>query len=146
MTTAPRILVIEDDRDVAALVARWLTAEGCDVTCHAGLGDVTPEGLAGADCLVVDLRLTDSAPRQTMVWAAAQRHARPVVVITGQVDVPEAAALGRSRIPVMMKPLGHEDVLSAVLAAATDAAITRLLSGVVSGLRALLTAWDGGGR
>ncbi len=87
--TTPRILVVEDERDIAALVAYHLTKEGYRVRT-AGSGTEAMEGLSNErpDLIILDLMLPGLSGYE--VLTELRRHGEtaevPVVVLTARRD------------------------------------------------------------
>lgn len=85
--TPPRVLVVEDERDIAALVAFHLTREGYRVRT-AGGGEEALEALAGerADLIVLDLMLPGHSGYEVLADLRRREEWKdiPVVVLTAR--------------------------------------------------------------
>jgi two-component system OmpR family response regulator len=111
-----RVLVIEDDVEIAALVARGLTAEGFGVeVAHDG-----PEGLwlakeAAVDLVVLDLMLPGRNGFQVCADLRAADIWTPILVLTakdGELD--EAEALDTGADDYLTKPFSFPVLVSRI--------------------------------
>lgn len=119
MTTAPDILVIEDDRIMREALAEWLEAAGYRVRtvddAEAGLAVVS---MAAPALVVTDIHLPGTSG--AIVIAELKRHhpGIPVIAISGLfesglgINADHAVALGAAR--ALAKPFKHGELLAAV--------------------------------
>ncbi len=102
MSTTPEhpmgtVLVIEDDRDIGALVEQVLAEEGFAVSLVAGVG---PESIRAAvarlepDCILLDgeSSLGYGSSWIDAAWIAGRDRAVPVIMFTGHADAVREAA------------------------------------------------------
>ena len=78
-----KILLVEDDRSIAASVVEGLTAEGFDVT-HCGNG-AAALAAAGYDMVLLDLGLPDMDGRD-VCRQLRQRTAAPIIMLTARAE------------------------------------------------------------
>jgi DNA-binding response OmpR family regulator len=79
----PRILIAEDDEDVAGLLAEALTAEGYEAERAADFGSAL--AAAGrADLVVLDLGLPGAAPSPARVLREKAGGRPAIVILTGR--------------------------------------------------------------
>lgn len=124
--SAPRVLCVDDDRDVAEIVQAVLTDEGYAVSCLYSLEDdglLRAVGRLEPDCVLLD---GASSNAYDDGWAAAaslalRRRAIPVVMFTAHVkDTQEARegvterAVAADFDAVLDKPFDLDDLLAAV--------------------------------
>lgn len=101
-----RVLIVDDEPPVRALLARWLTRWGCTVA-DAGSASQALALMAAnpADILLCDVNM----PEQDGVWLAEQVHARwpqtAIVMSTGR-DDPETVRASRKAgaVAYVLKP------------------------------------------
>ena len=87
-TTRPDVVIVDDDRSLTALVARWLEREGCTphvfhdgASALAGLGAVLP------DTVCLDLNMPGLSGIETLE-RIKERHPRlPVIILTADTSV-----------------------------------------------------------
>ncbi|HEY7172486.1 MAG TPA: response regulator transcription factor [Vicinamibacterales bacterium] len=94
MTTpaAPRVLVVEDDRDIADLVARYLTKAGFEVeTLASGRDALTALTRRPPDLLVLDLMLPHVSGLEICRAARADpaTAALPIIMLTARAEEPD---------------------------------------------------------
>jgi len=133
----PRVLLVEDNDDVAEMMTTLLrTAGECDVFRAAGASDVDEAQLPAVDVLVLDLSLADSGVQQSLELAHRWRAVVPIVIVSGYVDeLTLARHLGERRIPVIPKPPHPATVVSVVRDAAAPRGTERLLRAAAEKLR-----------
>jgi CheY-like chemotaxis protein len=109
---APRILVVDDEVEVQAVVCELLEASGYQVTAARTCAEALAAMAASpVDLVITDLRLPDGGG-EDLLAAIAQRHpslARRLIVLTGD---PAAAPA----VPVIAKPFDLAGVLRTVAA------------------------------
>ena len=114
--TAPRILVVDDERLVRWSVAETLTARGYQVVEAADARSAMQEFGAGdtTDLVLLDLRLPDADDLRVLARMRQKAPATPVILMTAFATreiVEEAAALGA---PVIGKPFDLNDLAANV--------------------------------
>lgn len=117
MTTATRVLVVEDDPSVRGLLHTLLTAEGYDVsTASDGLAGLVKAAQTLPDLILLDLMMPDLGGVRVLeeLREDPELDETPVVVVTGQVD----AVPGMRRVlgddNVFVKPFGVAELLARV--------------------------------
>ncbi|MEB3327740.1 MAG: response regulator [Candidatus Sericytochromatia bacterium] len=104
-----RILMADDDRHFAAVVARFLTRAGHEVLTAAD-GDAALAAIPGfsPEALVLDVSMPGLGGD-----ALAARVDLPVLFLSGR-DLDRVAARGGSRVRCLAKPADLEEILAAV--------------------------------
>lgn len=109
---AGRVLVVDDEPDIAALLADHLRGLGLDVvTAPSGRRALAALGAGRFDAVVTDLRMADVDGAALVAAIGAERPelADRLILITGDALGaglgPAAAAPGLARLPVFEKPL-----------------------------------------
>jgi two-component system sensor histidine kinase UhpB len=114
---AKRILIVEDEPEIAQLIRQFLEKSGYEVAATAATGE---EALAQAERLQPDLALMDISLRGKLdgVQTAEQVFTRfgiPVVFVTGHAD---DATIERSQVArafgYVLKPFRQEDIKSSI--------------------------------
>ena len=117
-----RVLVIEDQEDLAALYEQALTAEGYAVS-KAYTGE---EGVAifednGADAVVLDMTLPEMHGVQTLRTIRGLNANVPVVVVTGETSDETRRQCERLGVQqYLSKPADYRDIMDALRRAFSD--------------------------
>ena len=117
-----RVLVIEDQEDLAALYEKALTREGFEVS-KAYTGE---EGVAvfednGADAVVLDMTLPEMHGVQTLKSIRALNTNVPVIVVTGETDDEIRRQCERLGVQqYLSKPADYSDIMDAIRRALSD--------------------------
>lgn len=117
MTKVPHILVVEDDRDISALVARYLRANACRVTL-AGDGRELDRRMEGVrvDLVVLDLML----PGEDGLSLCKRLRARsqvPIIMVTAKGDeVDRILGLEMGADDYLAKPFNPRELLARIRA------------------------------
>jgi len=117
-----RVLVIEDQEDLAALYESALSKEGYAVS-KAYTGE---EGVAlfednGADAVLLDMTLPEMHGLQTLQQIRALNVNVPVVVVTGETSEETRHQCERLGVQeYLSKPAGHDQILAALRRALAD--------------------------
>ena len=117
-----RVLVIEDQEDLAALYESALSKEGFDVS-KAYTGE---EGVAlfednGADAVMLDMTLPEMHGVQTLQQIRGMNANVPVVVVTGETSDETRRQCERLGVQEYLpKPADHRQILSALRRALAD--------------------------
>jgi DNA-binding response OmpR family regulator len=82
-----RILVIDDDQDVLAVLARALERDGHNVTTAGTLADARTAVAAGVDLLVLDLGLPDGSGLELCRDLRRGESAVPILILTASTQV-----------------------------------------------------------
>jgi FixJ family two-component response regulator len=110
------VLVIDDDPDLRASIARLLRSLGIDVKLFASIADfisaAPPDGPA---CLVLDVRLPGGSGLDLQRELAAAHRGIPIIFITGHGDIPMTVqAMKGGAIEFLTKPFRDQDLLDAI--------------------------------
>ena len=112
---AARVLVVDDDPDIRAMLELTLVAEGLDVTTAphgaAALDALVQSGAPAPDVILLDMRMPVMDG-----WTFAERYRQtppphvPIIVLTAAVDARQSAAqIGAAA--ALGKPFAIEDLL-----------------------------------
>ena len=110
-----RVLVVEDDREIRAMVQSSLTVEGFEVQTAVSLGE------AGAmlqhrlpDVLVLDLGLPDGDGAE-LVQAVRKRHALPILIISARhQEAQKIKLLDAGADDYLVKPFSVSELLARI--------------------------------
>jgi len=113
------ILTVEDDPEVAALLADALTALRYDVRVAHTAGDALMMAeMERPDAILLDINLPDSSGTSTLDRLRAMRPDVPIIMVTGNGDVELARdTLKRGAFDYVMKPFNIDRLTQAVEAA-----------------------------
>jgi FixJ family two-component response regulator len=117
MTDAkPTVLVIDDDPDLRASIARLLRSLDMDVQPFASISDFLNSGPpSGPTCLVLDVRLPGQSGLDLQRELAAAHRELPIIFITGHGDIPMTVqAMKGGAIEFLTKPFRDQDLLDAI--------------------------------
>jgi DNA-binding response OmpR family regulator len=113
-----RILVVEDERGIADLIEKGLSAEGYSVTCARNGDDGEALALTGDfDLLLLDLMLPGKSGQELMRSVRAMTPELPVIMLTARstvADKVEGLDLGAD--DYVTKPFAFEELLARVRA------------------------------
>ena len=117
-----RIIVIEDQEDLAALYESTLTQAGYSITkAYTGEEGVGDFRASGADAILLDMTLPEMSGAQVLQEIRALSPNVPVIVVTGETS--EEIRLQCERLGVqayISKPADYEALLAAVARALED--------------------------
>ena len=125
MNTVMRLLIVEDDVDFAAAVARAMKKRGFEVALAHDAADaaaVTAQFLPSH--AVVDLKLPGESGLKVVAMLAARVPAPAIVVLTGYASIAtavEAVRLGARHY--LAKPADADEIVAALLRDEPDAAL-----------------------
>lgn len=117
-----RLLVIEDDQNVADALRLIMEDEGYEVSVANSGGDGCEQCLRGTfDLTITDVNLPDMSGLDVLSRLHAFAPCHPVIVITAQ-STPEVvtAAKERGAMEVLSKPFLPSDIISLVRRVACD--------------------------
>jgi len=117
MTDAkPTVLVIDDDPDLRASIARLLRSLHMDVQLFASISDFLNSGPPrGPTCLVLDVRLPGQSGLDLQRELVAAQRELPIIFITGHGDIPMTVqAMKGGAIEFLTKPFRDQDLLDAI--------------------------------
>lgn len=123
-TAAPglRLLLVEDEDDVAVAMAAWLHAHGIELV-HAATPAAARQCLAQADAakrpfdaLICDLRLAEGADGLALAQQLRDQRgaALPTLLITGETAPEPLQRVGEAGLPVLFKPVTASALLEAL--------------------------------
>jgi two-component system response regulator RegA len=122
---AMKLLIVEDDADFAAALARAMTKRGCEVAlAHDAAEAQTVADTFAPSHAVVDLKLPGESGLKVVEHLAARSPAPAIVVLTGYASIAtavEAVRLGARHY--LAKPADADEVLAALLRDEPDAAL-----------------------
>lgn len=118
----PRIIVIEDQEDLAALYEQTLEKAGYEVfKAYTGEEGVAAFQDRGADALVLDMTLPEMHGLQTLQEIRALDPRVPVVVATGETSEETRRQCERLGVRAYLpKPVGHDQIVGALRSALSD--------------------------
>lgn len=116
-TTAPRILIVEDDEAVRASLGFSLELEGFTVeTFKSGEDLLRRAADSPASCAVLDERLPGLSGLQTLVRLRQSQPGLPAIIITTLPSVEVRRAAREASAPILEKPLQAETLCDAIRA------------------------------
>ena len=119
-----RILLVEDDRDVAEYVRRDLEDEGCTVSvCHDGADGLRAAERAAFDIVVLDVMLPFMDGLEVTRRLRRQHIATPILLLTAR-DAPEdiVRGLDAGADDYLTKPFSFDVLLARIRARTRQAA------------------------
>src|SRR6202042_3923070 len=117
MTDAkPTVLVIDDDPDLRASIARLLRSLDMDTRLFASIPEFLKSGPPhGPTCLVLDVRWPGQSGLDFQRELAAAHRELPIIFITGHGDIPMTVqAMKGGAIEFLTKPFRDQDLLDAI--------------------------------
>jgi FixJ family two-component response regulator len=110
------VLVIDDDPDLRASVARLLRSVGLDAQLFASISDfLKSDPPDGPICLVLDVRLPGESGLDLQRELAVANMELPIIFITGHGDIPMSVqAMKGGAIEFLTKPFRDQDLLDAI--------------------------------
>ena len=117
-----RVLVIEDQEDLAALYESALGKEGFEVSkAYTGEEGVSLFEDNGADAVMLDMTLPEMHGVQTLQRIRGMNANVPVVVVTGETSDETRQQCERLGVQeYLAKPADHRDILNALRRALSD--------------------------
>jgi len=114
--TQHRILVIEDQEDLAALYAKTLERAGYHVTnAFSGEEGIAEFSESGADCILLDMTLPEMNGASVLAELRRTDAQIPVIIITGETSAETRRECERLGVTAYLaKPPVYEEVLAAV--------------------------------
>lgn len=110
------ILVVEDDRVYARVVANWLVKNGLEAHYVLSVASAK-EFIAGTEVGLVlsDYRLQDGNGVELLEWMKANGYRMPFLIMTGYGDIPGAVeAVKKGATDYLPKPVQTEKVLTTI--------------------------------
>src|SRR5262249_55916692 len=114
--TNSTVLIIDDDPDLRASVARLLRSLGIDVQSFASISEfLKADAPDGPTCLVLDVRLPEQSGLDLQRELASVNRKIPIIFITGYGDIPMSVeAMKGGAIEFLTKPFRDQDLLDAI--------------------------------
>ena len=114
--TSYRILVVDDDSDMLALLSRWLEAEGFSVvSASSGSEALTRLSLARPHCVLTDLFMDGMDGMTLLSRIHASNPLMPIIMLSGQAGIPEAMRAMHLGISAFLtKPVDREQLVQNV--------------------------------
>src|SRR6202167_2030786 len=112
----PTILVIDDDPNLRASIARLLQSVGMDTLLFGSISDFLKSDLPDSPtCLVLDVRLPDQSGLDLQRELAVAHRELPIIFITGHGDIPMTVqAMKGGAVEFLTKPFRDQDLLDAI--------------------------------
>src|ERR1700686_3410659 len=117
MTDAkPTVLIIDDDPDLRASIARLLRSLDMNTELFASIPDfLKSDPPGGPTCLILDVRLPGQSGLDLQRELAAAHRELPIIFITGHGDIPMSVqAMKGGAIEFLTKPFRDQDLLDAI--------------------------------
>ena len=114
--TKPTVLIIDDDPDLRASIARLLRSLDMDTKLFASIPDfLKSDPPNGPTCLVLDVRLPGQSGLDLQRELAAANRELPIIFITGHGDIPMSVqAMKGGAIEFLTKPFRDQELLDAI--------------------------------
>lgn len=113
--TKPRILLIEDDKNLGEALGEYLDQEGCEVTKVESLKEAKEQDLASFQILILDWMLPDG---QGIDWLAEIRKggiSLPVIMLTARNElIDKVVGLERGANDYMTKPFEPRELMARI--------------------------------
>ena len=118
-STETTVLLIDDDVDVLAAVARLLRSAGWNTDSFSSAQDfVNAPPFKGTGCIVLDISMPGMTGPQLHDWMREHGITLPVIYLSGHCDVPTSVqAMKCGALDVLQKPADAEVLLQAISAA-----------------------------
>lgn len=124
---APRIAVLDDDKDLAEDIARYLRAKGFDALAYHSAGEFR-EALAARrfDAYILDWLLGDDTAQPLLEEIRAADPASPILILTGKADAEDEALsmqVQKAQALIFDKPTRSASLYNALTLMLNDAAV-----------------------
>ena len=127
----PRLLIVDDDEDMLALLTRWFEPEGVvPVTAHSGREALERFDIERPDAVITDLVMDGMDGLKLLAEIHRRNPVMPVVMVSGQAEIADAmkaAHLGVSAF--LTKPFKKDALLACVREVLETSGINRSLRG-----------------
>jgi FixJ family two-component response regulator len=116
MTNKPVVVIVDDEEMIRRYLERTLRSTDLEVSTFASPREILDRGLSDQPgCLILDLALPEMSGLELWRRLVASGCASPVILISGQADIPTAVrALRDGALDVLEKPLRAQYVIEAV--------------------------------
>ena len=111
-----RLLVVDDDSDMLALLSTWLKQAGMSVsTASSGVDALASIGTVRPHCVLTDLYMEGMDGMTLLAEIHRQNPLMPVIMLSGQAGIPEAIKAMHLGISAFLtKPVERETLIGAV--------------------------------
>ncbi len=111
-----RILVVDDDPDILALLSNWLTKENFEViTCESGEDAITQVSIVQPKLVITDLFMGGMDGMELLTELHNDNPLLPVIIFSGQAKIPDAIrATHLGSAAFLTKPIQKEVLLEQV--------------------------------
>lgn len=116
MTTMEKILVIDDDMDICALLQRFLSRKGYEVTtAHTGAAGIQSATEHAPDLVLTDFRLGDMEGLEVIKQILLVHPNIPILVMTGYSDIRTAVnVIQHGALDYITKPIVPDEILLSI--------------------------------
>lgn len=118
MSDRPRILIVDDDRDIVRALCIRLNAAGYDVeAAHDGLAGVAAAQSSRPDAIILDIRMPGMDGLTALARLREKKSTRniPTIILTANVvETVRSKALGLGAYCFLKKPCDPGDLLKTV--------------------------------
>jgi len=135
-TDSPVVFIVDDDSRVRDALSSLIASVGMRVSAYGSASEfLNAEKPDVPACLLLDLELPDLNGLE-LQQALASQEAPPIVFITGHGDVPSSVrAMKAGAIEFLSKPIGEEELLTAIQSAIAVDRTARQKRAEIAGLR-----------
>ncbi len=108
-----KVLLVDDDDDILALVSTWLKKESFEViTCNSGEEAITQVGIVQPDLVITDLFMGGMDGMQLLSEIHQDNPLLPVIMLSGQAQIPDAVrATHLGSAAFLTKPVQKEELI-----------------------------------
>lgn len=108
-----RILLVDDDNDILALISTWLKKESFEViTCNSGEEAITQVGIVEPNLVITDLFMGGMDGMQLLSEIHQDNPLLPVIMLSGQAQIPDAVrATHLGSAAFLTKPVQREELI-----------------------------------
>ncbi len=128
-----KILIIDDDLDICALLKRFLTRKGFEVvTAYSGAAGISAADSESPDLILTDFRLGDMEGSDILQQLRERQSKIPVLVMTGYSDIRMAVnVMKQGAYDYITKPIVPDEILLSIQRALSSPAHTPRFEPVV---------------
>ena len=111
------VLLIDDDADVRAALARLMRSTGWNKAAYASAQDfLATLPFVGIGCIVLDIRLPGMTGPELHAWLEEHHISIPVVYLSGHCDVENSVwAMKHGAVDVLQKPADDAALIDAIM-------------------------------
>lgn len=118
------IALVDDDDAVSDALRQYLQKRGFAVEAFSKAGDLVKALLGNTpppDCIVSDIRMPGMSGMDLQRWLVSNRHAVPLILMTGYADIEVAvAAMKAGAVDFIEKPIDERRLLASIRQAVTE--------------------------